>query len=404
MKRALSIIALIVLMAGPAWGQTKAGMQKKLSKVQNEIAELDRQIKSNEAKSSDAVAQLTLTRKKIAAGKELTKEIGRQIDSTDNRISEKKKDIAQAEDHYAMMLEYYELLVRKAYLNRDTKMWLMYLFSGKDLGQIIRRLNYMRKVSGDMRTQAQDIRDQKSNLERQMAALDSLKAESVALLAARSTELKALQSDEKTEKALVDKLSRNKSEYQKKLAKKQKEAEALNKSIREFVAKEAAKSSGKKGSSNGSKTSTTGKSSPKNPADVKLSNEFAGNKGKLPWPVRGTVVGQFGEHYHPVYKNVKLPFNNGCNIATAAGEPVKAVFDGTVKNIAVMPGYNQCVLVQHGDYYTFYCKLKDVKVKIGDKLKTGDVIGSVDTISDETQLHFQLWSGTSPQDPEKWLR
>lgn len=391
--------ALIVVMAWPVWGQTtKAGMQQKLSKVQNEIAELDKQIKANEAQSSDALSQLTLTRKKIAAGKELVGELGRQIDSTNTKISAKKKDIARASERYDMMVDAYELLVRKAYVNRDTRMWLTYIFTGKDLGQVLRRYNYLRSMSEDMRAQARDIRDQKSLMEREMSALDSLKAESVALLGSRASELKALQGDEKKEKALVDKLSRNKADFQKQLARKQKEAEALNKSIRDFVAKQASgKSSSKKGT-------TTGKSSPKSQADIKLSNEFAGNKGKLPWPVQGTVVGQFGQHNHPVYTNVKLPFNNGCNIATAAGEPVKAVFAGTVKNVAVMPGYNQCVLVQHGDYYTFYCKLRDVRVGTGDKVKVGDVLGSVDTISGETQLHFQLWSGTNPQDPEMWLR
>ena len=69
-----------------------------------------------------------------------------------------------------------------------------------------------------------------------------------------------------------------------------------------------------------------------------------------------------------------------------------------------MPGYNQCILVQHGDYYTFYCKLGDVSVKAGDKVKAGTLLGHVDTISGETQLHFQVWKGTDSMDPEKWLR
>ena len=398
MRRLICIALLLAFAVAQAAGETKAGMQKKLTKVQNEIAQLDKQLKANEAQSSDAVARLTLTRKKIAAGKELTAELGRQIDSTDRRIGEKKKDIAKASDRYSMMVDAYELLIKKAYVNRDTRMWLTYIFAGKDIAQILRRYNYLHSVSEDMRAQARDIREQKAHLERQMASLDSLRAEEMSLLKARSDELQVLKADEKSEKAMVDKLKRNKTDYQKQLAKKQKEAEALNKSIREFVQKQAAasKSSGKKGA--------TGKSSPKSQADIKLSNEFAGNKGKLPWPVNGTVVGQFGQHNHPVYTNVKLPFNNGCNIATASGEPVKAVFAGTVKNVAVMPGYNQCVLVQHGDYYTFYCKLRDVRVSTGDKVKVGDILGAVDTIGGETQLHFQLWKVTDPQDPEKWLR
>ena len=134
-----------------------------------------------------------------------------------------------------------------------------------------------------------------------------------------------------------------------------------------------------------------------------LSKEFLAGKGKLPMPVEGTVVGFYGKHKHPVYKNVDLPFNNGINISTAADAKVHSVFEGVVSQIVVMPGYNQCVLLQHGEYFTFYCKLKNVNVKSGDKVWAGDVLGTVDTIAGETQLHFQLWKGTSSQDPLPWL-
>jgi septal ring factor EnvC (AmiA/AmiB activator) len=138
--------------------------------------------------------------------------------------------------------------------------------------------------------------------------------------------------------------------------------------------------------------------------DEALSKNFASNRGRLPWPVEGTVVESYGQHYHPVYKNVKLPFNNGVTLAVARGSQARAVFDGTVAQIVVIPGYNQCVLVQHGSYFTFYCKLKSVSVKAGDKVKTGQALGVVDTISGEDQLHFQLWKERTPQDPEKWLK
>ncbi|MBO8474057.1 MAG: M23 family metallopeptidase, partial [Bacteroidetes bacterium] len=42
--------------------------------------------------------------------------------------------------------------------------------------------------------------------------------------------------------------------------------------------------------------------------------------------------------------------------------------------------------------------------RVGDKIKTGQTIGEVDTINGETQLHFQIWKNQTPQDPEKWLR
>ena len=99
-----------------------------------------------------------------------------------------------------------------------------------------------------------------------------------------------------------------------------------------------------------------------------------------------------------------MPFNNGINIGLLPGDEVRAVFDGEVRSIIVMPGYNKCVLVQHGSYFTFYCKLSEVYVKSYDKVRTGQPIGKVDTIDGQTQLHFQIWKERTPQDPQNWLR
>jgi murein DD-endopeptidase MepM/ murein hydrolase activator NlpD len=135
-----------------------------------------------------------------------------------------------------------------------------------------------------------------------------------------------------------------------------------------------------------------------------LSGIFAENKGKLPWPVKeGVIIEKFGQHNHPVFKHIKLPFNNGVNIATSLNSEVMVVFDGVVKQILVMPGYNQCVLVQHGNYYTFYTKMEKVRVSAGDQVKTGEVLGILTESEGNSVLHFQLWQGTSKQNPEHWI-
>jgi murein DD-endopeptidase MepM/ murein hydrolase activator NlpD len=100
-----------------------------------------------------------------------------------------------------------------------------------------------------------------------------------------------------------------------------------------------------------------------------------------------------------------MPFNSGVGISGGRGDEVRAVFNGTVKQIVLVPGYNQCVLVQHGSYYTFYCKLSAVKVKIDDQVTTGDVLGTLAEIDGAYTLHFELWKGgTERLNPELWLR
>ena len=155
-----------------------------------------------------------------------------------------------------------------------------------------------------------------------------------------------------------------------------------------------------------SKKSQSGKSGSKSSkaVDYKLAAEFEANKGKLPWPADGPVVEKFGKHNHPVYTSITMPFNNGIGISLSPGTYVNSVFDGEVKRVIMMPGYNKCVLVQHGNYFSFYCKLGQVSVKAGDKVKTGQTIGQVDTIDGQAMLHLQIWKEKTPQNPEAWLR
>ena len=382
------LIALSLLLCSVTLSAQDAQKQQ-VEKLRKEIEDLDRQLKANEGKSADATAQLALTKKKIEACRQLVAQSERESSRLSREIRQKNSQIAQTQQALDENLAYYQSLIKSAYLSRDPKLRFLYVISGESVAQVVRRFNYLRTASDNLRDEAKSIAQRKEVLEREKLQLDSLRQENKAVLAQRNQELQTLKASEKKESQILAGLQKNKSKYQAEIKKKKKEIDALNKKIAELIAEQNRK--------------RKAKSSPQKQVDIQLSKEFAANKGKLPWPVNGTIVGRYGKHKHPVYKNVELPFNNGVNISTAALEPVKAVFDGEVSKVVVMPGYNQCVLIQHGEYYSFYCKLKQVNVKAGDKVSCGQQIGIVDTISDQTQLHFQIWKGTASMDPEPWL-
>ncbi len=385
MKRFLSILAVLALCASFCPARAQSSDQK--NKLQKEIELLDRQIRNNNAASRNALTELELTQSKLKASRKLVSESNREISSINSRISAKERAIKDAQVRLDTMEVYYARLVRSAYKNRDSRIWYMYLLSGKNLAQNLRRFNYLRNLSETLRGQATRIQEEKQRLELEKAELVALKNDARKLLNQRTADLNALKKTESREKEVIAKLNKEKTKYQKELDTKRQQAEQLRTRTESFVR------------DNTPAKTTLSKSSP----DYKLSSAFAAAKGRLPWPVEGVVVEHYGQHYHPVYKKVKLPFNNGVNIATAPGAKVSAVYEGTVKQVVVMPGYNQCVLVQHGEFFTFYCKLASVNVKAGDKIKAGALVGKVDTISGTTQLHFQLWQGKKAQNPENWL-
>ena len=142
-----------------------------------------------------------------------------------------------------------------------------------------------------------------------------------------------------------------------------------------------------------------------NADEARLASSFAALRGRMPFPVpSGFISDHFGVHKHPVLKGVMVN-NNGIDIQTAAGSPVHSVYDGVVATVQNIPGINMVVAIQHGEYFTVYSKLANVSVSAGQKVKTGQRIGSVASDEDGTsEINFQVWKNTQHQNPESWLR
>lgn len=393
---------LLCLSAAPLGAQSKAvkNQQNKKAKLEKEIQILDRQLKENASKSASATTTLNLTRKKISARKELLAQCEEQIKELNSEIRGTDSQINYLTLRLDTLRTNYEKLVLVAYKMRDSRQWYMMLLTSDDLAQGYRRYAYMKNISHELNTQGVKLRQLTDSLEVKKGELEVLKQKAQETKAQREREMKTLRKEESDASKQIASLQKDKAKFEKELALKRKQVDALKKEIEKLIAESLKDTKSSKSSGSGKKTS----SKPKAPIDTKLDAEFAANKGRLPWPAEGPVVDKYGRQFHPAFKSVELPFNDGISIAVDPGTDAYCVFDGVVKNIIVMPGYNQCVLVQHGSYFTFYCKLGVVYVKAGDKVKTGQKIGSVDTMGGETLLHFEVWEGTRTQDPANWLR
>lgn len=386
-------VLLLFMTSGVSAQDTKEYEQRK-ARLEREIAIIDKQLAENNSRSTSLMADLFLIRKNVANRKALVAESDNQIKKLNDKIYLTQKEINRKQARIDTLSAHYSKLVVSAYKNRDARVWYMYMFASENLGQAFRRFGYFRNLSSQLNQDAARIREEKAKLEEEKLKLDKMKTEAQAVRKERAAELDRLAKEERKADGVVKQLKKDRKKYQNQLAAKKKEVNALNREIERIIAEAVG----------GGKTTTGKTTRTRVPVDMKLDAEFSKNKGKLPWPADGPVVGRFGKHYHPVYKNLELPPNNGIDVALAKGTTVASVFDGVVKQVIVMPGYNQCVLVQHGNYFTFYCKLGSVSVKAGDKVKTGQTLGVVDTINGQTQLHFQVWQGTKPQNPETWLR
>lgn len=394
---ALVVLALVAGTAAFAQKNSQKSLESQRAKLQKDIELINRKLAENSRSSEKVLSNLTLVRSKIAKREQLIGECDRTLKVLGDSVALCEKEIAILQDRYDTLSVYYAKLVRNAYKNRDSKTWYMYILSSQSVGQAFRRVGYFRSLSSQMNVQAQKIHEASAALEAKKSRLLSLKAEEDEVRDQIVKERSRLRDEESESTRMQDQLQKDKKQYEKQLREKNKQIESLNRKIADLIRQQSKKPS----------TSGSGKSKGKTVSteiDTKLSNEFASNKGRLPWPVEGIVTDRFGKHQHPVYKNVELPQNNGVTLTVRRGATAMAVFNGKVTQIFVLPGYNQCVLVSHGSYYTLYTKLKTVSVKVGDKVTTGQAVGVVDTIGGEDLFHFELWNGNEPQNPENWLR
>ena len=134
--------------------------------------------------------------------------------------------------------------------------------------------------------------------------------------------------------------------------------------------------------------------------DRKVSGSFESNKGRLPIPIVGgyKIVSHFGQYNVEGLSNVKLD-NKGINILGQPGAKVRSIFDGEVSAVFSLAGTTG-VMVRHGNYISVYCNLGSVSVRKGQRVTTGQSIG---TVGAENILQFQLRKETAKLNPEVWL-
>ena len=137
-------------------------------------------------------------------------------------------------------------------------------------------------------------------------------------------------------------------------------------------------------------------------SDYPITSElpFSDFKGKLTWPVAGTLLHDFGQ---PRAGGIKW---NGVVLAAPHGREVRAVYHGRIAFADWLAGMGLLVIVDHGEgYMTLYGYNEAVLKNAGDWVAPGDVIATVGDSGGQPQaaLYFELRRGSRPVNPRQWV-
>jgi murein DD-endopeptidase MepM/ murein hydrolase activator NlpD len=390
MKRLCHIILVLLVSCTFVQAQALTELNKRRKKAEEEISYIDKLLKSNETRKKSGLEMLNLTQQKITQRRQMVADIDLQIHIVEQELRSKSQHVKSLQNHLQVLRKSYGSLIYQAYKFRNQNTWMMFVLSSENFGMAYRRWQYFKRFSERINELAQDIKETTGKINVEIATLTGKKQELVGLLSEKKVEVNRLQQEEKTSQQIIEKLSGQERELRTRLEKQRKEIEKINRQIERIITEET-----KKKDKNGTPR----------PVDRVLTSNFENNRGNLPWPVqKGVIISRFGRHPHPVYKGVELPPNNGIDISTEANTSAMSIFNGKVTRKFNIPGRHNCVMIQHGEYYTVYCNLENVTVQTGQEVKVGQRIGTIVAGEENnTVLHFQLWKGIDKQNPELWL-
>ncbi len=373
-------------------GKDQLEKEKKL--IQSQIKETQQILDQTASKKKTSIGQLNALKGQINSYSKLIHNYAAEVKMLDVKINEDSEVIRALSSDLENLKNEYGHMVYAMYKSSGGFNRLSFIFASSNLSQFYMRFKYLEQYTSARKNQVKLIGEIKTEIEKEVATLEKTKVEKDALLAQQIKEKEKLDELRMQQDKVLASLKSEESKLLAEIKTKNGEILKLENLIAKLLKEEISKSAGSTAISAEAKIDLNN-----------ISSLFEKSKSSLPWPVSsGFISGKFGTHPHPVLTRVKVP-NDGVNIQTKQNEQVKAVFEGIVKKIAIVPGeFKYVVIVQHGSYFTVYAKLKQVNVKMGQQVTKEDVIGEVNTDGNGiSELQFQVWKNTQKLDPELWL-
>lgn len=376
-----------------AFTQSKEELIEQKKETQDDIEYTNNILKETRRSRIATVDRVRIINSRIELRSKLIGSINEEINLIEEEIKDKQNLIESLESDLERVKNEYEQLIRYAYRNRGQKERMMFILSADNFNQAYKRIKYIQNYSQYRKQQAEFISVLRERIEEEIELLETQKIEKEALGLEKSNENRSLQKEMTEQNLLIGDLQRREKELKQRIEEKRRIAERLEREIEEIIAEEARR------------RSEAGRFFEMTPEERLISENFMGNKGKLPWPTeRGIITGKYGKHRHPVLKQV-VTQNDGIDISTVEGAEARAIFDGVVSKVVAILGANYTVIIRHGNFLTVYQNLVDVQVTKGDRVKVKQVIGRIHTEEEtsNTILHVEIWQEMEKQNPEEWL-
>jgi septal ring factor EnvC (AmiA/AmiB activator) len=406
-RKSIPLFFLYLLTAVTAFPQqARRELEEKRKKLLKEIEQTSSLLKQTKENREATFTRYVTLQKQISKRQLLIETLKEELTFLDENVARTSGVIAALTDDTDRLKQEYAGMVRHAYRQRLVRTDWLFIFSASSFNEAFRRWQYLRQYDRYRQKQARLIVETQKTLLDKILLLEERRKEKARLLGTEQRQSSLLSLEKEAKNRLLEDLKGDEARLAKDLDRKRDAADKLDAAIERVIRDEMEKA--RRAEASAAVKTSPGKTEAvptATPESTSLSKEFQNNRGKLPWPVKnGVITGYFGRQPHPSLKSVEI-VNNGIDIRTDLGSPVRSVFEGTVVGTQFIPGYDYMVILQHGNYYTVYSNLEEVSVKKGDKVAIRQSIGKVSTDqkTNTSEVHFEIWKEKNRLNPQDWV-
>ncbi len=399
---ALLLVFCLSLNSGQAQQKSRKQLEREKKENLRKIEQTREILQEVKKEKKASISQLQALKQQALLKEKTIGNIRDELGILDSDISHLQTEEEKLAYTLALLKKEYSAMVYAA-SKAGKQQILLYLLASESVNHFFNRIQQLRHYADERRNQEKQIRNLSLKLNQQKLKLAEAKEVKEVLLGQEKKEKQQIEILKDDQKKVVNQLSAKEKELKSRIEKHRIALRKLENLIASLVKKEIRKSrSG--GKSDGNETSASSSEMYLTPEGKIISNSFAGNRGRLSWPVQsGFISSGFGRHEHPVLKKVYVD-NLGVDISTRPHEKVRAVFEGVVGLVGSVPGMDgQIVLIRHGNFFTVYSGIKNIRVSAGEKVKLNQTIGEVKSGPDGNVLQFQVWKNDKRLNPQSWL-
>ena len=387
-----------IINSKPLLGQKKSELLKKQEKILLEKIEHTKVlIDQTRATKKLTLSEINIVNRQIKYRQKLIDNYNFQLRKMDEKIQEINRQVNSLVNTNKILRDEYKKMLLYAFKNRDPNYKFLYIISASTFSEAFHRMKYIQHYKDYRLKQIDRIKKTQTNLTVKKEELGEEIKKKKDLLEVKKKEKLNYQTDKNSQLISLDKIRNNEENLAAELEKNNKKRNEIAKAVKKAIEDEIkALEKLKK-----AKFALT-------PEGIAMSKSFNKNKGRLIWPVeRGEITSKYGRHQHHLVTTAFVD-NNGVDITTSKNANVRAVFEGKVTSVLIIPGAGRVVMVSHGEYRTVYANLQEVYVKKGDQVKSKDKLGKLlAKESGISESHFEIWrilaSGMSTVNPSFWL-